>query len=100
MPYSPKKVVSIVKAGCTLHSWLRQTTLQNTQFVYTVDKENVNEGTVIPGNWREGPAPQGLEPLPTCLSNRSSGRSTDLRERYANYFVEDGSVPWQARMIH
>ena len=58
MPYNPKKVVSIVKACCALHNWLRQTKLQNTQFEYTVDKENVNEGTVIPSNWREGPEPR------------------------------------------
>lgn len=100
MPYSPKKVVSIVKASCALHNWLRQTQLQNKKLEYTVDRENVDAGIFISGNWREEPEPQGLGPLPTCLSNRSSQRCTDLRERYADYFVGDGSVPWQTRMIH
>lgn len=101
MPYSPEKVVKIVKTCCALHNWLRQTQLQNKQYEYTVDTENFDEGTVIPGTWREEPASQGLKPLPiSCSSNRSSRRSTDLREKYADYFVGDGSVPWQTRMIH
>lgn len=100
MPYSPEKVVKIVKACCALHNWLRQTKLQNKQYEYTVDKENYDAGIIIPGNWRDEPESHGLQPLPSSLSNRSSQRSTDLRERYAHYFVGAGSVPWQARMIH
>nr|CAI5863627.1 unnamed protein product [Callosobruchus analis] len=79
MPYSPEKVVKIVKACCVLHNWLRHTKLQSKRYEYTVDTEN--HETV-------------------SLSNRSSQRSIDRRESYADYFVGRGSVPWQTRMIH
>ncbi|XP_045775412.1 putative nuclease HARBI1 [Maniola jurtina] len=100
MPYSPEKVVKIVKTCCALHNWLRQTELQNKQYEYTVDKENYEAGTIVPGNWRNEPESLGMQPLPISLSNRSSQRSIDRRERYANYFVGSGSVSWQTRMIH
>ncbi|XP_057661629.1 putative nuclease HARBI1 [Diorhabda carinulata] len=97
MPYSPEKVVKIVKTCCALHNWLRQTKSQNKQYEYTVDTENYEAGA---GNWRNEPESLGMQPLPISLSNRSSQRSIDRREKYANYFVGSGSVPWQARMIH
>lgn len=100
IPYSPEKVVKIIKACCALHNWLRQTKLQNKQYEYTADNENFDAGIIIPGNWRNEPHSHGLQPLPTSLSNRSSQRSTDLRESYASYFVGAGSVSWQARRIH
>lgn len=100
MPYRPEKVVSIVKACCALHNWLRKTALQNRQLEYTTDKENISAGIVTPGNWREEPDPQGLKPLPGCLSNHAARSAVELRDKYADYFVEDGSVPWQTRMVY
>ncbi|KAF9422066.1 hypothetical protein HW555_002087 [Spodoptera exigua] len=49
MPYSPEKVVKIVKTCCALHNWLRQTKLQNKQYEYTVDSEHFETGTIVPG---------------------------------------------------
>lgn len=100
MPFSPEKIVKIVKTCCALHNWLRRTKLQNKQYEYTVDTEDFETGTVVSGNWRNEPQPLGMQPLPASLSNRSSQRSTDRRDRYAQYFVGSGSVPWQTRMIH
>nr|CAI5836417.1 unnamed protein product [Callosobruchus analis] len=100
MPYSPEKVVKIVKACCVLHNWLRHTKLQSKRYEYTVDTENHETGVIDPGSWRNEPLSLGIQPLPVSLSNRSSQRSIDRRESYADYFVGRGSVPWQTRMIH
>lgn len=64
-----------------------------------MDNENYDSETVNPGTWRNEPEAHGLQLLPSSLSNRSK-KSSDLRERYADYFVGDGSIPWQARMIY
>lgn len=100
MPYSPDKVIVIVKACCALHNWLRQTKLQNRQLEYTTDQENVNAGNVIPGTWRQELNSQGFKPILHSSSNRSSRSATDLRDRYADYFVGEGSVEWQTRMVY
>lgn len=66
---------------------------------YTVDTENTQSGTVINGNWRDQPEPRGIQSLPRTLAHHGSHSSRALRERYADYFVGEGSVPWQTQMI-
>jgi DDE superfamily endonuclease len=100
MPYSPDKVVKIVKTCCALHNWLQQTTLQNRHYEFTVDTERTQAGTTIPGSWRNEPQPLGMQAMPISHSNHPSHNSAGLRESYANYFVGSGSVPWQLGMIH
>lgn len=99
-PYSPEKVILIVKACCALHNWLKETKLQYRQFEYTVDSENFDTGAIVRGNWRDESEPNGFESLKNSLANHSTRRSQDLRERYADYFVAEGSVPWQTRMVY
>nr|CAI5847063.1 unnamed protein product [Callosobruchus analis] len=89
MPYSPEKVVKIVKACCVLHIWLRHTKLQSKRYEYTVDTENHETGVIDPGSWRNDPLSLGIQPLPVSLSNRSSQRSIDRRESYADYFSDN-----------
>lgn len=72
IPYSPEKVVKIVKACCALHNHLRQSTSQNKQYEYKMDNENYDSETVNPGTWRNEPEAHGLQLLPSSLSNRLS----------------------------
>lgn len=97
LPYNPDKVIKIVKACCALHNWLRY--LRSDIETLTVDEEDTNTGLTILGNWRDVPS-NGLEPIPTNNSNHSAQRARIVRDKYAAYFVGDGSVNWQLRMIH
>lgn len=96
MPYSPDKVDLIVKASCALHNWLRLSK-ENTQ---SVDNENHDTGAIKDGNWRTLQGSHGLVPLPRTSTNHSTRRAQELRAKYSDYFVGEGSVDWQLRMIH
>lgn len=94
----PETVDKIIKASCALHNYLRSTS-QNT---YTpngsLDEEDRESGQIRPGSWRN----ESNIPLPsirTLGSNHSSRRARELRDRLCQYFVGEGAVPWQQRMI-
>ncbi|XP_076667932.1 uncharacterized protein LOC143368759 [Andrena cerasifolii] len=61
----------------------------------STDITNLDNGSIIEGSWRSAQQPLGLLPLSRTLSNHPNRRSQDLRERLADYFVGEGSVPWQ-----
>lgn len=100
IPFRPDKVDVMVKACCALHNWLRTSRLDESSFGHSVDLEDQVRGTIMEGNWRNLPQPLGLLPLPRTLTNRSTRRAQELREKYADYFVGEGSVSWQLRMIY
>lgn len=100
IPFAPDKVDLIVKACCALHNWLRVSEAPDRQHAHSVDGENHDTGEIIGGSWRNEHQTLGLLPLPRNLSRHPNRRSQDLRERLADYFVGEGSVPWQLRMIH
>lgn len=97
LPYAPAKADKIVRTCVALHNWLRKT--QGTIQSVTVDTENIETGNIIPGSWREFLA-TGLINIERSLQNRSSQQAHNVRDSYADYFVGEGSVPWQARMVH
>lgn len=99
--FSPEKVVLIVKACCTLHNWLRlNRNIHDRHYEQSTDIETLDNDSIIEGSWRSSQQLLGLLPLPRTLSNHPNRRSQDLRERLADYFVGEGSVPWQLRMVY
>lgn len=96
IPVCPDKTDKIVKACCALHNWLRKT--KSNVNAPTVDVEDTHRGGFILGDWRDVPA-EGLQDLLTNSHNHSSRDARTIRDNYANYFVGEGSVDWQIRMI-
>lgn len=87
----------IVKASCVLHNWLRMTSTKHYFPSGCVDIEDHNIGEVIPGSWRNE-----VKELSTVIragSNNYSNTASLLRDQYAKYFVEEGAVSWQYKMI-
>lgn len=80
-----------------MHNWLRKT--QGTIESVTVDTENIETGTITLGSWREFLA-TGMVNIESSLQNRSSQQAQNVQDSYADYFVGEGSVPWQARMVY
>ena len=98
----PEKVEAITLACCSLHNFLR--TRIGARCAYTpssiLDSKDSETHSVLPGNWRQGPAPQGLLPLVQQGSNRYSDSAKDIRDHFRDfYFSNEGSVPWQWDMI-
>ncbi|XP_047998801.1 putative nuclease HARBI1 [Leguminivora glycinivorella] len=96
IPISPDKVDKVVKACCALHNWLCKT--KSNVNAPTVDIEDTHSGRIIPGDWRDVPS-DGLQNLPTNSHNHSPREARRIRDDYADYFVGEGSVDWQIRMI-
>ena len=99
---APEKLETLVMACCCLHNFLRGRV--GARSIYTpngsLDTEDPNTHVIMPGEWRQGPQSQGLQPLERQGSNRHSNCAKELREYFCEYFnSEDGSVPWQDNMI-
>ncbi|XP_022181356.1 putative nuclease HARBI1 [Myzus persicae] len=90
-------VDKIILACCALHNWLRITN-KNYFSRGLVDEENLDEYKIIEGSWRFQ-SHNGLLPISNAGSNHSSQIARLLREKYTAYFMNEGSVPWQERMI-
>lgn len=90
-------VDKIVLACCALHSWLRITST-NYFSQGLVDEENIDEYRVIIGGSSRSHFHSGLLLISNSGSN-SSKIARLLREKYTTYFMNEGSVPWQERMI-
>jgi hypothetical protein len=96
----PDTVDLVIKASCALHSWLRTTS--NTVYPppRAVDTEYYNARNVIPGSWRNNGHVQGMQDTTFRLgSNNYSNDAASVRDSCADYFVDEGSVPWQLRIV-
>jgi hypothetical protein len=89
----------IIRTSCALHNWLRKASPTAYFQRECVDYEDMHIGELIEGSWRN----ENLHLLPSMDktgSNHSPRMARELRKRYTMYFVKDGVVSWQSRMIH
>lgn len=63
----------------------------------TVDSEDLNSGSVIPGLWRDEIT--DLTSIGKQGSNNSTFKAQLIFEQYKSYFVNDGSLPWQWKSV-
>ena len=87
----PKKVEVVILSCLALHNLLRRTC---PDYAMNVDAEKPEEGVVIPGDWRSTGQLVGLE---------RHGRNMPvdakiIREKFTDYFMNEGAVPWQHDM--
>ncbi|XP_060874357.1 putative nuclease HARBI1 [Metopolophium dirhodum] len=94
----PNKIVKIVKACCTLHNWIRKKNKSN--YGITTDIEDVVNSTVNLGSWREDPAPGGIINLAATRDRHFNDAARLKRTQFANYFMGEGEVEWQYRMVN
>jgi hypothetical protein len=88
-------VDAVILACCVLHNYLRRKSASYSPNTY-VDEEDTESGQLIPGQWRDNG--NHLTPL-----QRTARASTDLarqaRDKYKEYFNNEGSVPFQKKMV-
>lgn len=89
----------IVGTCCALHNWLRSESVSSYMPRGSVDEENIDEGIITEGSWRTQSYSSFL-PIANSRSNHSSQAARDLRDKYQEYFLNEGSVSWQEMMIY
>ncbi|XP_041983244.1 protein ANTAGONIST OF LIKE HETEROCHROMATIN PROTEIN 1-like [Aricia agestis] len=90
--------IKIVLCACTLHNWLRTTASNTYTPPGTTDYEDIINFQIIQGQWRSE-----INELPSIrrsrINNRSKLIAEKMRDKYKNYFNDDGAVAWQNYMI-
>lgn len=93
----PKKIESVVMACCVLHNFLVNTVPNTYAPPECVDVEDTEAGTTNSGYNCEHEYMYGLR---RRTSGNSSIIATTVRKRFMDYFVNEGTVPWQKNFIH
>ena len=88
---SPSKTEIIVLACTALHNLLRRQFANDYSPPGLLDNENEENGTLSLGNWRQGQTMLALEKI----ARRPTREAKLVREEFTQYFVQEGSVPWQ-----
>lgn len=96
---SSDKIDKIIRTACALHNWLRtSTTYVNGGLV---DSENLENGLITSSSWRANQRNQGLIDISRNMGSNNHGKeAAAIREKYADYFVGNGAVPWQNQMVY
>ncbi|OXA39154.1 protein ANTAGONIST OF LIKE HETEROCHROMATIN PROTEIN 1 [Folsomia candida] len=95
----PQHVESIIKACIALHNFLRTQDLSAPSldpycpagFVDTGDEDN--------GEWRQEEHSLALRNLTRLSSNMHSAAAREMRDSFAEYFVNEGAVEWRRNLI-
>ncbi|XP_068094390.1 uncharacterized protein [Hyperolius riggenbachi] len=91
------KIDLLVYASCILHNFLRRQQSSTYMPPHSVDREDLENFSLLPGEWRSQPlALTNLQPLPP--RNPTYG-SKENRDAYVSYFNGEGAVTWQNNMI-
>lgn len=92
----PEKIDKVVLACCVLHNFLRR----HSKNVYLsnnyIDREILDTGDIIRGDWRTGIT---LDSLNRGGRRNASRNAIENRELYKNYFNHNGRVTWQNNFI-
>lgn len=87
----------LITAACCLHNWLRKTSPDTYCTHGSVDRENIDTGEVIPGQWRNEISQ--LRNLEKYGGKKSTNMAKNMRNRLREYFSNEGAVPWQYKNV-
>ena len=93
---SPTFVEDLTLAALTLHNFLRSNKVSKQIYLPKglADEEDVSTGEVVPGSWRASELQ--MNPLPVPNSGHNASRlAKGVRDKFKEYFCNEGSVPWQ-----
>lgn len=97
-------IEKMVKATVVLHNWLRKQDLTRREIFITpdmVDRER-NDGSIISGTWRSMIESNNtaLQNIATCSTHIYSREAGNIRNKFTEYFNEEGAIPWQFVQIY
>lgn len=91
-----ERIDSIILACCALHNFLRKMSTANYITESSVDHEDLNAATVVPGEWRQ------IANLPNLERTRATNVSLsvkNVRDAYKQFYNGPGRVAFQERMV-
>jgi hypothetical protein len=91
-------VDKIVRTACALHNWLTNSAVGTYLPRGSVDIEDIDRGEIIPGSWRS--EVHGMVDIGRFASNHHSQQAKAIRDAYKKYFMNEGRVSWQNKMVH
>nr|CAI5839389.1 unnamed protein product [Callosobruchus analis] len=92
-----ESIDAVVLACCALHNFLRKRSKKNYITESSVDYEDIVNGTVIPGEWRQNGNLLGLDRKNT--TKNASNSAKEIRNKYKNYYNSFGKTSFQEKMI-
>uniref|UniRef100_A0A803KDN9 DDE Tnp4 domain-containing protein n=1 Tax=Xenopus tropicalis TaxID=8364 RepID=A0A803KDN9_XENTR len=94
---SPNKIDCVVLACCVLHNFLRRTSSASYMPVNMVDREDIEQHTMVAAEWRGEPT--ALLGLQGAVSRNATAEAKVNRDNYVAYFNGSGAVDWQSAMV-
>lgn len=92
-----EKTKKVVLACCVLHNYLMSTNKKKYAPVNSLDHYN-NDGELVLGDWRRDDAnDSSMFPLERPRSSPQTAK--DIQKEFLDYFIDEGEVDWQYRMI-
>lgn len=92
-----EKTKKVVLACCVLHNYLMTTNKKKYAPLNSLDHYN-DDGELILGDWRRDDANDSS--MFSLERSRSSPQTAkDIQKEFLDYFIEEGEVDWQYRMI-
>ncbi|KAH8021371.1 hypothetical protein HPB51_015518 [Rhipicephalus microplus] len=92
---------NIIRACVVLHNFMLQES-PHARLTYNppgyVDHEDW-QGSCMEGAWRDGDDDSSIFREPTASGCHSARVATDVREKLAKFFMNEGQVPWQERSL-
>lgn len=96
MELQPHRAEKIALAVCHLHNFLRRNEEARARYTPPQSLDQENDGQVVNGSWRNEPRGTSFFPLGN-VPRRSKEYPKLIRDELANYFVNEGALPWQHR---
>ena len=86
----------MVMASCALHNFLRRNSSNYYTSVNQLDIENLDTGNIIQGQWHH----IGEMVLLQRTLNYSNRNAKSVRDKFKQYFNNEGKVSFQEKMIN
>lgn len=95
MLVQPEVAEKVVMAIAHLHNFLRTEGTSRNLYTPPQSFDREENGIFLPGSWRQDTeVSTSLLPMRN-VARRSALSAKDIRDEYANYFINEGEVPWQ-----
>lgn len=92
-----ERMDAVVLACCALHNFLRRRSKKNYITETSVDYEDIVNGTLTPGEWRQSGNLLSLDRRSSTKNARNSAK--EVRNKYKNYYTTIGKTSFQENMI-
>lgn len=93
----PKRIDKVVMACCVLHNFLIMQSAISYLPSNCFDYDNIKDGIQTLGL---NSTSSNMEPLDPRNPENNTNSAEQIRERFTNYFVNEGKIPWQDKFIH